>query len=41
LPGGGVETRELPDEAVIARLRRKPGLDAIIERLVGVYGKAD
>jgi 8-oxo-dGTP pyrophosphatase MutT (NUDIX family) len=41
LPGGGVETRELPDEAVIREVREETGLEVIIERLVGVYGKVD
>jgi 8-oxo-dGTP diphosphatase len=41
LPGGGVESRELPSEAVIREVKEETGLDAVIERLVGVYGKAD
>jgi 8-oxo-dGTP diphosphatase len=41
LPGGGVESGELPTEAVIREVREETGLEAAIERLVGVYGKAD
>lgn len=41
LPGGGVETRELPTEAVIREVKEETGLDVVIERLVGVYGKVD
>jgi len=39
LPGGGVESGELPTEAVIRETREETGLDVTIERLVGVYGK--
>jgi ADP-ribose pyrophosphatase YjhB (NUDIX family) len=41
LPGGGVESGELPTEAVIREAREETGLEVVIERLVGVYGKAD
>ncbi len=41
LPGGGVESRELPSEAVIREVREETGLEVVIERLVGVYGKVD
>lgn len=41
LPGGGVESRELPSEAVIREVKEETGLEAVIERLVGVYGKID
>jgi 8-oxo-dGTP diphosphatase len=41
LPGGGVESGELPTEAVIRETREETGLDVAIERLVGVYGKKD
>lgn len=39
LPGGGVESLEMPDEAVIREVKEETGLDICIERLVGVYGK--
>ena len=41
LPGGLVESGELPTEAVIRETKEETGLDIAIERLVGVYGKAD
>jgi ADP-ribose pyrophosphatase YjhB (NUDIX family) len=41
LPGGGVESRELPGEAVIRETKEETGLDVVVERLVGVYGKVD
>ena len=41
LPGGGVERGELPTEAVIREAREETGLEVAVERLVGVYGKAD
>jgi ADP-ribose pyrophosphatase YjhB (NUDIX family)/uncharacterized protein YndB with AHSA1/START domain len=41
LPGGGVERGELPTEAAIRETREETGLDVTVERLVGVYGKAD
>ncbi len=41
LPGGGVESRELPSEAVIREVKEETGLEVVIERLVGVYGKVD
>ncbi len=41
LPGGGVETRELPTEAVIREVKEETGLDVAIERLVGIYAKVD
>jgi 8-oxo-dGTP diphosphatase len=39
LPGGGVESGELPNEAVIREVEEETGLQVAIERLVGVYGK--
>ena len=39
LPGGGVETDELPTASVIREVREETGLDCAVERLVGVYGK--
>ena len=41
LPGGGVERGELPTEAVIREVKEETGLEVAIERLLGVYGKAD
>lgn len=39
LPGGGVEHGELPTEAVVRETKEETGLDVVVERLVGVYGK--
>lgn len=39
LPGGGMERRELPTEAVIRETREETGLTVEIEKLVGIYGK--
>jgi 8-oxo-dGTP diphosphatase len=39
LPGGGVESGELPTEAVTREVMEETGLEVEIERLVGVYGK--
>ena len=41
LPGGAAENGELPTEAVIREVKEETGLEVDIERLVGVYGKAD
>ena len=41
LPGGGVESGELPTEAVIREVKEETALEVVIERLVGVYGKTD
>jgi len=39
LPGGGVESGELPTEAVVREVQEETGLEVVIERLVGIYGK--
>ena len=39
LPGGGVESGEIPTEAVIREVREETGLDVEIEKLTGIYGK--
>lgn len=39
LPGGGVESGEIPTEAVIREVKEETGLDVIIEKLTGIYGK--
>jgi len=41
LPGGMVESREMPDEAVVREVREETGLEVVVERLVGIYGKGD
>jgi len=40
LPGGRVESGELPTEAAIREVHEETGLDIHIKRLVGVYGKS-
>jgi 8-oxo-dGTP diphosphatase len=39
LPGGGLEIGELPTECAIREVSEETGLEVIVERLVGVYGK--
>jgi ADP-ribose pyrophosphatase YjhB (NUDIX family) len=41
LPGGGLEPGELPDECVAREVLEETGLVAVVERLVGIYGKAE
>ena len=41
LPGGGTAGRELPTETAIRETKEETGLDVVVERLVGVYGKSD
>ncbi len=41
LPGGGMESGELPTEAVIREVKEETGLDVTVGRLIGVYGKRD
>ncbi len=39
LPGGGLEAGELPDEGVRREVREETGLEVVVERLSGVYGR--
>lgn len=41
LPGGGVERGELPTETAVRETKEETGLDVVVKRLVGVYGKTD
>jgi len=41
LPGGGVESRELPTEAVERETREETGLEVEVDHLVGVYAKPE
>ncbi|MEJ5311517.1 MAG: NUDIX domain-containing protein [Anaerolineae bacterium] len=41
LPGGGMESGELPTESVIREVKEETGLDVAVGRLIGVYGKRD
>jgi ADP-ribose pyrophosphatase YjhB (NUDIX family) len=41
LPGGRVESGELPTEAVVRETREETGLEVTVERLVGVCGKEE
>ena len=41
LPGGRVESGEMPDEAVVRETKEETGLNVTILRLIGVYGKTD
>jgi ADP-ribose pyrophosphatase YjhB (NUDIX family) len=40
LPGGGLESRETPIEAVVREVREETGLEVRVDRLVGVYTNA-
>ncbi|MEO0870075.1 MAG: NUDIX domain-containing protein [Cyanobacteria bacterium J06642_11] len=39
LPGGGVESGELPTEGVIREVKEETGLEVEVTRLIAVYGK--
>lgn len=41
LPGGGVESGELPTEAAVREALEETGLHVTVQRLVGVYVKTD
>lgn len=41
LPGGGVEEREAPWDAVVREVREEVGLEAAVVRLTGLYWKPD
>jgi 8-oxo-dGTP diphosphatase len=41
LPGGGVESRETPWDAVVREVREETTLVVAIERLAGIYSKPD
>jgi ADP-ribose pyrophosphatase YjhB (NUDIX family) len=41
LPGGQVESGELPTEVAIRETKEETGLEVVIERLVGIYGKVN
>lgn len=39
LPGGGIECGEAPWEGVVREVKEETGLDAVVEKLIGVYSK--
>jgi len=41
LPGGGVDTHETPWNAVLREIKEETGLEAKVNRLLGVYSKPD
>jgi ADP-ribose pyrophosphatase YjhB (NUDIX family) len=41
LPGGALESGETPIAGVLREIKEETGLDATVEKLIGVYSKAD
>jgi len=39
LPGGGVESGELPTEAVVREVKKETGLDVAVVHLAGLYAR--
>lgn len=41
LVGGGLEIGETPEEAIVREIKEEIGVEAVAERLVGIYTKTD